>query len=91
MSKRAVADPMNRSIRSQVYVVPCSLLWHYNEDSAVVRSSMDLRETWNHARMIAAVIPSILNPWGGLSVQANFTDLDYFDNPVVEAVIQYKW
>jgi hypothetical protein len=52
---------------------------------------MDLRETWNHARMIAAVIPSILNPWGGLSVQANFTDLDYFDNPVVEAVIQYKW
>ncbi|KAK3823062.1 MAG: hypothetical protein J3Q66DRAFT_437476 [Benniella sp.] len=91
ISKRAVADSMNRSIRSQVYVVPCSLLWHYNEDSAMVRSNMDLSGTRNYTRTLAAVISSILNPWGGLSVQANFTDLDYFDNPAVEAVVLYKW
>ncbi|KAK3823060.1 MAG: hypothetical protein J3Q66DRAFT_424618 [Benniella sp.] len=91
ISKRTVADPMNRSIRSQVYVVPCSLLWNYSEDTAMVRPSMNLPETRNYARMIAAVASSILNPWGGLSVQANFTNLDYFDNPAIEAVVLYKW
>ncbi|KAF9360616.1 hypothetical protein BGX34_007670 [Mortierella sp. NVP85] len=83
-------DPMNKSIRNQVYIAPCSLIWHYEGDNDM-RSYTDPSRTRSCARMIAAVISSVLNPWGGRSVRANFSELDYFDNPAVEAVIRYKW
>ncbi|KAK3823058.1 MAG: hypothetical protein J3Q66DRAFT_424615 [Benniella sp.] len=83
-------DPMNKSIRNQVYIAPCSLIWHYESDNNM-RSYTGLSETRSCARMIAAVVSSVLDPWGGRSIRANFSELDYFDNPAVEAVICYKW
>jgi len=83
-------DLMNKSIRNQVYIAPCSLVWH-NESGNDATSYTDLPGTRSCARMIAAVVSSVLNPWGGRSVRANFSELDYFDNPAVEAVIRYKW
>ncbi|KAK3807818.1 MAG: hypothetical protein J3Q66DRAFT_406331 [Benniella sp.] len=91
VSRELTVDPMNKSFKGQVYVAPYLLLWHHTKDGEIVQSTMNASVQPNHVEMIATLIRTTLNPWGGRTVLANFSDLDYFDNPAVEALIQYKW
>ncbi|KAF9344662.1 hypothetical protein BGX34_005451 [Mortierella sp. NVP85] len=86
-----VVDRMNKTFKGQVYVAPYSLLWRHTNEEAMRRSSVDISAKPEHAKMIATLIWTTLNPCRGKAVLANFSDLDFFDNPAVEALIQFKW
>jgi hypothetical protein len=86
-----IVDPMNKTFKGPVYVVPYSLLWHYTDESAMHRSSGDVSVQPSLVKMIATVIRTTLNPWEGRTVRANFSDLSYFENPAVGALVKYKW
>ncbi|KAK3815318.1 MAG: hypothetical protein J3Q66DRAFT_441454 [Benniella sp.] len=91
VSQELVVDPMNRTFKGQVYVAPYSLLWHYTNEEVMRRSSVDESTKPAHTKAIATLIWTTLNIRRGRAVLANFSDLDFFDNPAVEALIQYKW
>ncbi|KAK3823109.1 MAG: hypothetical protein J3Q66DRAFT_424688 [Benniella sp.] len=84
-------DPMNESFKGQVYVAPYSILWQYAGDQVLIRSNTNLSVNPSYAEMIPAAVRRALSLYGGRTVRANFSDLDYFDNPAVEALIQHKW
>ncbi|KAK3823111.1 MAG: hypothetical protein J3Q66DRAFT_330888 [Benniella sp.] len=84
-------DPMNESFKGQVYVAPYSILWQYAGDHVSIRSNTNLSANPSYAEMIPAAVRRALSLYGGRTVRANFSDLDYFDNPAVEALIQHKW
>ncbi|KAF9364458.1 hypothetical protein BGX34_001438 [Mortierella sp. NVP85] len=86
-----IVDQMNKTFKGPVYVVPYSMLWHYTDKNAMTRSSEDVSVQSNLRKTIAALIRTTLNPWKGRTVRANFSDLSYFENPAVEALVKYKW
>ncbi|KAF9343709.1 hypothetical protein BGX34_006477, partial [Mortierella sp. NVP85] len=84
-------DPMNESFKGQVYVAPYSILWQYAGNHVSIRSNTNLSANPSYAEMIPNIVRRTLSLYGGRTVRTNFTDLDYFDNPAVEALIQHKW
>ncbi|KAK3823116.1 MAG: hypothetical protein J3Q66DRAFT_385581 [Benniella sp.] len=86
-----IVDPMNKTLKGPIYVVPYSLLWHYTDEDATARSIDDVSVQPNPMKAITTVIRTTLNPWEGRTVRANFSDLSYFENPAVGALVKYKW
>ncbi|KAK3823112.1 MAG: hypothetical protein J3Q66DRAFT_330893 [Benniella sp.] len=84
-------DPMNESFKGQVYVAPYSILWQYAGDHVSIRSNTNLSANPSYTEMILTIMKRTLSLHGGRAVRANFSDLEYFDNPAVEALIQHKW
>jgi hypothetical protein len=91
VSKELVVDPMNKSFKRPLYVAPYSLLWHHTDDEAIVQPSMDVSARPNHVETIVTMLRTMLSPWSKPGALANFSNLSYFDNPAVEALIKYKW
>ncbi|KAF9114954.1 hypothetical protein BGX27_009384 [Mortierella sp. AM989] len=99
VSKQRFVDPLNETFKKQVYVAPYALLWHsrdkrWDGDSSLITTKnrhRNLSAKWSYSRMILGLIADKMNPWSRQTVRANFTDLEYFDNPAVEALLKYKW
>jgi hypothetical protein len=91
VSQGMKVDPMNESFKGQVYVAPYSILWQYAGDHISIRSNTNLSANPSYGKMIPAIVRRSLSLYGGRTVRANFSDLDYFDNPAVEALIQHRW
>ncbi|KAF8978943.1 hypothetical protein BGZ46_005993 [Entomortierella lignicola] len=102
VSKQRIIDPLNGTFKRQVYVAPYSLLWHsqdrvWDMDANVIMiksregTKIDFHAEHSYFRMVIACIVNKINPWSRKTVRANFSDLEYFDNPAVEALLKYKW
>ncbi|KAK3823110.1 MAG: hypothetical protein J3Q66DRAFT_385574 [Benniella sp.] len=90
MAERLI-DYCIRQAKSQcdpAFVLPVLLCLR---DQVLIRSNTNLSVNPSYAEMIPAAVRRALSLYGGRTVRANFSDLDYFDNPAVEALIQHKW
>ncbi|KAF8933543.1 hypothetical protein BGZ58_006264 [Dissophora ornata] len=88
--KEKTVDPLNETFKKQVYVAPYGLLWH-TRNGPTSKQRENLIADTNYAKMVVGLITDKLNPWSRQAIRANFTDLQYFDNPAVEALLEYKW
>ncbi|KAF9438570.1 hypothetical protein BGZ76_006790 [Entomortierella beljakovae] len=98
VSKQKAVDPLNETFKRNVYVAPYSLLWHSRnaewDNNGVPLNDEKIRNLsfeWNYPMMVVGAIVDKLNPRSRQTIRANFTDLQYFDNPAVEALLKYKW
>ncbi|KAF9981898.1 hypothetical protein BGZ75_006731 [Mortierella antarctica] len=91
-------DPLNETFKRQVYVAPYALLWRAREPRAgqgmtprTWRKRVDLSAETSYLSMAFGLVVDKLNPWSRQTIRTNFSELQYFDNPVVEALLEYKW
>ncbi|KAI1321080.1 hypothetical protein EDD11_008661 [Mortierella claussenii] len=105
VASQRVVDPLNETFKRHIYVAPYALLWHRkreigrhhvrgDRDSDATTDSatnMDHLGQTSYARMLLGMIWGKMNPWSQQTVRANFMDLLYFDNPAIEALLEYKW
>ncbi|KAF9572580.1 hypothetical protein EC968_009651 [Mortierella alpina] len=91
-------DPLNETFKRQVYVAPYALLWRAREprggEIVMPRAwgkKVDLSAETSYWRMFLGLVLDKLNPWSRQTIRTNFSELQYFDNPVVEALLEYKW
>ncbi|KAF9188590.1 hypothetical protein BGZ50_001243 [Haplosporangium sp. Z 11] len=96
VASETVVDPLNETFKRHVFVAPFALLWHVRERSARLISmkreqDLSMREQTSLSRMLSGLVIDKLNPWSRQTIRANFTELEFFDNPVVEALLEYKW
>ncbi|KAF9932373.1 hypothetical protein BGZ67_004758 [Mortierella alpina] len=91
-------DPLNETFKRQVYVAPYALLWRAREPRAgqgmtprTWRKRVDLSAETSYLSMAFGLVMDKLNPWSRQTIRTNFSELQYFDNPVVEALLEYKW
>ncbi|KAF9584495.1 hypothetical protein BGW38_006251 [Lunasporangiospora selenospora] len=89
-------DPVNESFKRHIYVAPFALLWHKRgpEDGLLFRSNFgaskrirrrmrEIKRDPSSAQTLACLILDKLNPWSPQTIRANFSDLEYYDNPVL--------
>jgi hypothetical protein len=91
VSRDMTMNPMNKTFKGQLYVAPYSLLWHCADNNVMVRSNTDVSANLSNFELATAVVKNTLSLFRGRTICTNFSDLDYLDNPAVEALIQYKW
>ncbi|KAG9324315.1 hypothetical protein KVV02_006561 [Mortierella alpina] len=91
-------DPLNETFKRQVYVAPYALLWRAREPRTgqgmmprTWRKRVDLSAETSYLSMAFGLVVDKLNPWSRQTIRTNFSELQYFDNPVVEALLEYKW
>ncbi|KAG0256408.1 hypothetical protein BG011_004574 [Mortierella polycephala] len=96
VATETAVDPLNETFKRHVFVAPFALLWHVRERSAELVSMkmeqvLSMREQTSLLRMLSGLVMDKLNPWSRQTIRANFTELEFFDNPAVEALLEYKW
>ncbi|KAG0022985.1 hypothetical protein BGZ80_010673 [Entomortierella chlamydospora] len=99
VSRQKIVDPLNETFKKQVYVAPYALLWHardnrWDKDASIIATNNSpniYRANRSLIRMVLGLVVDKMNPWSRQTIRANFTDLEYFDNPAIEALLQYKW
>ncbi|KAF9957362.1 hypothetical protein BGZ70_009536 [Mortierella alpina] len=91
-------DPLNETFKRQVYVAPYALLWRAREPRGgenmvrrAWRKKVNLSAETSYLSMALGLVLDKLNPWSRQTIRTNFSELQYFDNPVVEALLEYKW
>ncbi|KAF9289633.1 hypothetical protein BGZ68_008943 [Mortierella alpina] len=97
VSAEQEVDPLNETFKRQVYVAPYALLWRAREPRRAEiampgpgRKKVDLSAETSYLSMILGLVLDKLNPWSRQTIRTNFSELQYFDNPVVEALLEYK-
>ncbi|KAG0361305.1 hypothetical protein BC939DRAFT_527754 [Gamsiella multidivaricata] len=83
-------DPLNETFKRHVYVAPYALLWH-TRSNGTSTGKRDISTDVAMARMAFDLMVYKLNPLSRQTIRANFTELQYYDNPAVEALLEYKW
>ncbi|KAF9432965.1 hypothetical protein BGZ76_010053 [Entomortierella beljakovae] len=80
-------DPLNDNFTKDIYVAPFDLLWKYDnlEHSWGDNPSTQKKWLYKFVRYIA------LLAMGLNYVQVHDCTLDFYDNPAIEALIEYKW
>ncbi|KAF9350457.1 hypothetical protein BGX26_011360 [Mortierella sp. AD094] len=80
----------NREIKAKFYIVPFSLVWRTRPtDPSKEGAWMFPATAW--IRKALRFIWHFVFPLDTLWVHTHYSDLEAFDNPAIEAIIDYKW
>ncbi|KAG0007686.1 hypothetical protein BGZ80_004368, partial [Entomortierella chlamydospora] len=80
----------NREIKAKFYIVPFSLVWRTRpRDPSKEGAWMFPATAW--IRKALRFIWHFVFPLDTLWVHTHYSDLEAFDNPAIEAIIDYKW
>ncbi|KAF9102108.1 hypothetical protein BGX27_011179 [Mortierella sp. AM989] len=80
----------NREIKIKFYTIPFSLIWRTRRTDPTKEGAwMFLTTAW--VRKAVRLIWHFVFPFDTLWVRTHYSDLEAFDNPAIEALIEYKW
>ncbi|KAF9379107.1 hypothetical protein BGX21_002731 [Mortierella sp. AD011] len=80
----------NREIKAKFYIIPFSLVWRTRpRDPSKESAWMFPATAW--IRKALRFIWHFVFPLDTLWVHTHYSDLEAFDNPAIEAIIDYKW